>query len=47
MTNDGIVSAMKKFLDVDKISIVQAGDFAKAMETAAKEEEIQEEAAVR
>lgn len=47
LTNDQIVSAMKKFLDLDKISIVQAGDFAKAKETAEKNDEIKEEEAVR
>jgi zinc protease len=39
LTNDEIVAAMKKFLDVGKISIVQAGDFAKAAEMKKKAEE--------
>jgi zinc protease len=46
LTNEQIVAAMKKFLDVDKISMIQAGDFSKA-KGLAENEKPKEEAALR
>ncbi len=47
LTNDQVVSAMKKFLDVGKISMIQAGDFAKAQKLASADPPAAEPAAVR